>query len=87
MSIQFSPPLAKQGTHTPYGGQKRFICFSRAPPPHGLTSYLPKPHVEVRNVSILFRVPPPHDKKRYPRPIWRSKTCQFKFACPPSMAQ
>ena len=57
------------------------VLPSSPPPPwHNM---VPTPHIEVRNMSAQFRVPPPpHGITRYPHPIWSSQTCQSSLACP-----
>ena len=76
------PPMAKQGTHTPYGAQKHVNSIWRSPLWHNM---VPTPHMEDKNTPIQFRVPPPppHGKTRYPHPIWAAEACHFNFAPPP----
>ena len=52
------PPMAKQRSHTPFGGQNISMQF-RAPPPLPWQNTVPTPHMEVRNMSNHFTCPPP----------------------------
>ena len=62
------PSMAKQGTHTVYGGQKHVNSTSRARLPW--QKNVPARHMNVGNMSMQFHMPPPpHGRTRYPHPI------------------